>query len=636
MNDKKSNPENPTGPDERSLGADEQAPGADERSLGAALGAALHRRVEAPTVQPPADRIAERAAAYARTRTTRRAVMGVAASFALIAGGIVAWNAVDRDRATETVVAGDPSPTSGPEPTAAAAGEPPDGFQGLPQPAAGADTGPITPAGLSTGKALEWTEFDPVQAFGADIDGTLDVYDIASVGDGRVLVKTLGGPDGSRVLVSRNGTDWTKVSLPPDLDLERIDLTGDRWLATGWILDASDPLDDYRAFFSDDQGTTWTGVTLDTGGSGELLSGSVAMVSGKNMVIAVKVSPPGSDQVDAHVYHSNGGPAERVAEYQAQEITGYSTADGFYLTLRAADDIWAERLVTSPDGRQWEEASLDDGNWTIGITTLVHPVRQRGQTSSDDGNGVSMGRFFGYYETAGETIWMLDRPGDDHRFERFDGIYAPVLITELPDGVTGPDVVGVGPAGTAVVAGAKPSSAASTITELRGVKDGYELRYDLLEGRIVLRDLDAGVVVREFDTANIGLGTLPESIREIPADDGDTEGLVFEDPDTGEDLVTFVMDDLEPPDDDGNLPGATGGVFDQWVGWSDDGQDWGWQALSDAFGLSFTTDLEKRLTQVRLAVGENFVIARVKTYERTGSDDGSMGQSPRWFIARTG
>ena len=117
---------------------------------------------------------------------------------------------------------------------------------------------------------------------------------------------------------------------------------------------------------------------------------------------------------------------------------------------------------------------------------------------------------------------------------------------------------------------------------------------------------------------------------------------MFEDPDTGEDLVAFTMDELEPWIEDPNFLATTDirpEQLEAWVGWSAGGTDWGWQTLSDAFGLAGLTDVEKEFTNVELAVGNDFVLARVQAYQADPSDssddNGLMlaGQTPRWFFA---
>ena len=629
----------------------------DDRSLGIALGTAIRGRVEAPTTRPPVTYIAERAAAQARARNTRRAVLSVAAAAALVAGGISAWNALDNGQTTELIVVDEPTVTADPAPTAVLDEEPPETIQDLPPTEAETSIGPATPESLSTGPVLGWTEFEPTSVFGPDV---VDVHNIMSVGDGRVLVQAY-GPDGNRVLVTDNGADWTVIPMPPDFVPERFDIAGNRWLVTGW--DATSLENSAEAFFSDNQGATWTDLTLDINGDDETSHVAAAMVSGQNMVIGVESrvhadiaavivsrglvpdkesiqgwmsvegntvsftrddsSAPesfeltaeehgflyGGDQSFVRLYSSNGGAVELVAEYPAWDMAGYGAADGFLLTVLATE---GNLQVTSPDGRQWSQTPLDDGF-----------------------------RFFTYYGSTEDTVWTSGQTGSQYRTERFEGVYTPPLVAELPSGIARVDRFSVGPAGVTVVAVPGSFPDADLMPTFQVAKDGYELRYNLPEGGITLWDVAADVAVYEFDAETVASNNPPAGVREVEGGDG-PDLLVFEDPDTGEDLVAFTMNELEPWIDDPNFLATTDirpEQLEAWVGWSADGTDWGWQTLSDAFGLTDLTDLEKEFTNIEVAVGNDFVLARVQAYQAdpsdSSSDNGLMlaGQSPRWFFA---
>ena len=128
--------------------------------------------------------------------------------------------------------------------------------------------------------------------------------------------------------------------------------------------------------------------------------------------------------------------------------------------------------------------------------------------------------------------------------------------------------------------------------------------------------------------------TPPDGIRVI--DDGPAAGVVFEDPETGADLVAFTEDDMA------FLVGlaaaesqaASSGDPDEpelWVGWSDDGMAWGWQSLADAFGI------HDAQIWPEFAVGHDFVIARIAAFQPPDpADPTGSGQviPPRWFLAR--
>ena len=118
---------------------------------------------------------------------------------------------------------------------------------GLETPArSAAPDGPrVTPAELSSGPVLQWSEIDP---------GLAGLYRIQSVGDGRVLAFT-GGDSGGEVVVTTDGADWTELSVPDGIDPEHIDISGDRWLVAGRREDSSPGGDmPKRVFFSDDRG----------------------------------------------------------------------------------------------------------------------------------------------------------------------------------------------------------------------------------------------------------------------------------------------------------------------------------------------------------------------------------------------
>ncbi len=614
--------------------------GVDDQSLGEALGVAIRRRVEAPAERPPAEVIVGLAAARAKARRIRRVILSAAACVALLAGGVAVWNALDSDQSTELVVVNQPSDSLGRSIAPGRGVGSPDGSQESSPTPGGVAVAPATPEDLSTGPVLEWTEFDPAQVFGPDIQEPID---LVSIGDGRVLVRSLEGAN-KQVMVSENGTDWAKIPLPSDFQLSRLDFTVNRWLVTGWALDSFDPHNDLRAFFSDDQGKTWTELKLQLAGSSETSSVALTLVSGSNMVIAVEEQSPsdaGASRVGIHF--SNGGPAELVAEYSAQEVFGSSTADGFYLTLHVGD---SELLVTSPDGRRWARASLDESNWTTEFVDVVHHFRNWQNESDDSADSDSFDRYFGYYESREKLIWLLDQqPGEGFLLERFNGVYAPVLLTDLPLGVFGADHLAAAPAGAAVVARKALKSITDQINEFRATKDGYELRFDLVDGNLTLRDLASDTIVVEFGALVLELEavdesswTFPEGVRAIHDELGELDGLVFEDPVTGEELVRFIDDELIPwtaGEDPTEAAGNAEESLERWLGWSADGNTWGWQTLPKAFGLPDLSDIEEELTKVKLAVGEDFVIARVQTYETAEDPAMLLGQTPRWFIART-
>ena len=643
----------------------ENQTGADDQALGEALGSAIRDRVDTPAARPPVSSIAERAAARAKARNTRRTVVGIAASAALVVGGISAWNALEGDQPSEVIVADDPAVS--PAPTS----EAPSGPEGTPQTGSEASPEPPTPESLSTISAPEWTEFEPPSVFGADV---VDAYGIVSVGDGRLLVQAY-GTDGDQVMISSNGTDWTAIPMPPFFTPERFDIAGDRWLVTGSSFNGTVP--EPRAFFSDEQGATWTDLALDIVSPDETSRVVAATVSGQNMVIATEnrihadiasvivarglvpdkesirgwtglegstvsftrdeSSPPesfeltpeeedllyGGDRDFVRLFHSDGGDAELVAEYQGWDAAGYGATDGIHLLMLATEGTLK---LTSPDGRRWSSSPLS--------TT----------------DGVLVDRLTNHYGSATDTIWTSVGTADHYRVERFDGVYTAPLTAELPEGIVHVNRLSVGPTGIAMVAAPGSFPDADFGLNSQVAKDGYELRYNEPEGGFTLWDLTRDAAVYVFDAENeqasmLSEGIQPEGIQVVEDSDGAPEALTFEDPKTGEHLVSFTREELEPWTNNENLlaaPGIGPQQPEAWVGWSANGADWGWQTLSDAFGLTDLTDVEKVLTNIDLAVGTDNLIARVQVGvvdpSETPSDNGDDTYSvsylpPRWFIA---
>lgn len=687
--------------------------GADDQELGAALGKAVGGEADTPVTPPPVTDIAERAAARARARRVRHGVVGIAAAAALVAG-LVTWNTLGGDGgdgniqvATRPTVSEPtaPEPTA-PEPTAPEqAVRPADEVDPAAGESAGQDTGGaapatpqppappadpgraaedpgddssegmpdfLTPEGLSTGPALTWTEVALDTS-----TGLIDVYRIRSVGDGRIVALAWGDA-GDQVVVTTDGTTWTAIGMPDGIYPDLPDIGGDRWVVGG--PDTTDPQQRGRVFFSDDQGASWTELTIDVVSGAEPLPSHCVersrvpsvLVSGDRMVAVVETytdldlqellvasgrapdrdsilhwrytdsalvvylgedtdaesieipfdelglapgqsapcaGPDGRHDQRVHILTSNGAGTEPVGRYNGVNTSAISTAEGFFITLRTAE---GELLLTSPDGRTWTEHAIGEQGYV--------PV-----TRGPDG-----------------AAWRSVRSYDSYRIERLDAGSGSGTVAEFEGLRPGP-ILTAGPAGVATTA--EPISGAGTDSrhEVRIVKDGYELRIDQASGDLALWDLAADVPVYRFAAPEIMFrASPPEGIRFVTEDDG-SQTLVFEDPDTGDDLVAFTTADLER-----SAAQFTDGLgaFEPpptWIGWSAGGTAWGWQNAADAFGI----DTGGTYPRVELAVGNDFVLAQVflvtdgETVSQSVSTDGSESQrsgsrSPdvRWFIAR--
>ena len=687
---------------------DRDAP--EELELGEALGRALREQPETAWTTPPVSLISERAAARARARAARRTVAGVAAAAALIIGGVAVWNGLGDDGTGTVVVSPDDPDATDPDgadldtaaadgtgtsvassgeadgPVTGAAAENP---SMLSDPPAVEDDQPVrpgepTPEELSTGPVLQWTEIDP---------GFVDLYGLESVGDGRVLARRWRGPAAAeQVVVTNNGVDWVDVPMPVGIVPQLVDISGDRWVVTGEgrALDASGeaspvaaglgvPAGLGRAFFSDDEGATWTELVLNLPPGPARASPNVvedsrvaaALVSGDNIVLVVvrdtgvdlsaplegrdlvpegksvvgwsttglesivfdlaEGLPPGESYLPRLIASGAGGggiggpgwgprvgsisltydelgltdeeravlddpgygrvlvlagdgsAAEAVAEYEGWPGSGYATADGFVLRVTGPKGA----VVTSPDGRLWNE-----------------------QPSSE------FGGFSAWAAVAGGTIWdaTTDHLGTLRALTiwrgRFGEAAMPVATFE---GLQSAGLA-VGPAGIVATAHLAPDDAGSeaiVLPEGRIAKDGYELRYNEPEGGVTLWDLEAGAAVYVFGPEDRQVDQPPEGVRES-SDDGQF-AIVFEDPETGADLVTFTYEELAPvfeatPHSDSATVSAYPEEYEMpetWVGWSADGSVWGWQTMADAFGVDHAS------VWAQLAVGGDFVIARV-------------------------
>ena len=552
--------------------------------------------------------------------------------------------------------------------------------------------GEPSPTEMSTGPILQWTEFDPA------IDGPGSLY---SIGDGRVVIRGETSAGASQLLSTTNGSDWSAMRLPTSLSPEVFDLTGARWAVAGWSHEELGDADFRgRIYVSDDRGTSWTEVTpridppdlpehavahtrvnaVATSGTRVVALTSThldldieALLADRGLLPAgaqIQGISTGGGQVDVWLYEESAeadshgrGPqwasetaltftvdeldlsAEQIAIMESpvsgESIRVYSGAgselaevlrldgwragvigndNGFVLLTQTSRDEVSR--LTSPDGENWTAQLLD-------------PSRVPGWV-----NSTALG-------TDG-TVWIVSSDGTESHVTRW-GTGGADLTTTWLGRLRSAGEISVGPAGLATLAYPSrpelPESSGdySALPTGQVAKDGYELRYGEPEGGISLWDLEADEPVYEFGPEIVASPELPEGVREV--DDGDVFELTFEDPVTGEELVTFTREDLEAVFgaqlDSSDWPDRV-----PWVGWSSDGTDWGWQDARGAFGLG---DVE---AHVVVAVGSDFVIASVWAFtpvEASSSEsrgpDGrdiivesveqsaeSVGQ--RWFIAR--
>ncbi len=548
------------------------------------------------------------------------------------------------------------------------------------------------PQRAPTGPVLEWTEIDPGFDDLFELRSVGDGRVMA-----RVWNEGDRGFFGQRIVVSANGRDWTEVPMPADLFPEQVNVSADRWVVTGRIpdIDRSDVGPD-RVFFSDDQGATWTGVAIEipaeafSSYTGLSLRASSVLVSGERFVVPLLtlpgfdgqallddlgLLPPGKKVIlslptpdgvsftlvdaDAPYPYSDltSVAFSLVATYGALVITDepdltYDELDLTYdevgltfdemFDLSNPFDALQTRLYVS-DGLSGEVASSLDALISSAAGTgegyVLIAVDDSGETvlSSPDGfvwsEGPSLGPgFFAGTVSADGTIWTV-RPGTGRSLAVQRAAPGEGLATVATlEGLRDPGLPVVGPAGLVLTATAQdvPPGSGNEPAVSRISKDGYELRYNEPEGGLTLWDLADGAAVHVFGPEDIMTDTPPDGIRQV--DDGQAIALVFEDPDTGEDLVTFTADDLA------FLFGMASAQLDtfageepewpqRWVGWSADGTRWGWESLADAFGTEGTE------VWAEFAVGQDFIVARVASWETSDPAAVSSAQPTRWFRA---
>ena len=533
---------------------------------------------------------------------------------------------------------------------------------------------------LSPEPALQWTQIDPpVDQFyrtRTRDDGTLWRTNLVSAfmtaPDGRVFVRANDGGR-RRLLVTSNGTDWEELSLPRNVQPQHIGVSGNRWVIAGRAL--GDEVGDENQFdldrvvVSDDRGATWTEVPIDPQTPPLFRDKHIItldlMVSADRIVLMSVVRPemqvhdlfvehglaePGddvgfggfredtvlagvrsSDAENIYVYaelsledldltdrekeiigrweHINANHLgyirlyagdkdglEFASELNSELAHGVATRDGFVIAVdRDGPSGW--RYLASPDAREWGELYPASRN-------LGFPL------SGIDANGEAWAVLFSKVHFRNVLTKM--RCGQAPTpVATLDGIQ----VSRLSD-----PGIHAGRAGFAAVA--EPVEEFRSLFGIdlvsplgRVAKGTYELRLGEPIGGITLWDSAENAPVYVAGTYS---GKTPSGVRETGADQA--YQVTFEAPDTGEDLVTFTMEDLSV------VSGAMrelhfhygDGSRTKWMGWSNNGVDWNWQDATDAFGL------ETQPGSVKIAVGRDFVIASVTPSE---------GDS-KWFVAK--
>lgn len=396
---------------------------------------------------------------------------------------------------------------------------------------------------------LRWTEID--QPFER-------ACGLESVGDGRILTRVQ-DEDGCRVAVTSNGVDWADVPIPDGIHPKIVDISGDRWLVTGFentgdvepSMDLIGLFRGERVFYSDDQGSTWVELVLD------LPSGATAVpyVHDQSHVTAALVE---GDRIVIAVSHATllDLPALLVDHglmTGSEEITGLGWGGGRltidYLKTAGSDAhtsvfTYEELGLTGDQMAVLESRSLND---LIRIFSSDGPTPELvAEYKGWNSYGVVAAGEFWLHIAGPMNLLLKSADGTDWTEIPMDPVY-----------VYPPHPVAAGRDGS--IWGVATVGGAATIVKGFGLPDDPET-VAILEGVVVVGELDAG-----------------------PAG-----------------LVATARAEDEP---------WTWGGPDVMVGWSADGTEWTWDTVGEAFGISEGEPL------TRLAVGEDFVLAHIVIYE---------------------
>lgn len=162
-----------------------------------------------------------------------------------------------------------------------------------------------------------------------------------------------------------------------------------------------------------------------------------------------------------------------------------------------------------------------------------------------------------------------------------------------------------GPAGLAVTGQLWDQSAADEPRSITIDKDGYIVTFD--EDGLTVVEVETGETMLAFGPSELGEAEPPENVIAEP--DG---SLTFLDPGTLTPLVNVTESDFA------DAAQASFAQPEFFIGWSADGEHWGWQTVTEAFAAN---------GGVQIAVGDDAVVAMYQPF------DASDTVTVRIFIA---
>ena len=276
----------------------------------------------------------------------------------------------------------------------------------------------------------------------------------------------------------------------------------------------------------------------------------------------------------------------------------------------AAIDVEARsfQILRSLDGGPFEAAEVDPplGDWHPGWLRVVDGefvaslTNESGDTlvyRSADAleweHGDPINAYIDGVTTDGVSLFAQSYSDEGPVFIRSDDAGRTWTDFGVPEVVNGEVVIiSAGPAGFAVLGAFMSEPTVEETSELLIEKDGY---------RLTITD-DNETIVIDLDTGETVLYLGPDE-RESEFVIEDENGLTILDQETLETLVTITWGDFEEAFNEAYGEPSDPELF---VGWSADGEHWGWQFTAEAFGAN---------GGAQFAVGDGAVVAMYQDFE---------------------
>ena len=473
-----------------------------------------------------------------------------------------------------------------------------------------------------TARPLSWTEFIP------DFGEFNDFQHFESAGGGRVLQRLYRGPDVPiRLVMTADGVEWSELPLPDGFHMAdlasgadaSIDIAGDRWVAFGWDV-TRDPHENVgrEVWYSDDQGSSWIEANIETPQKSEPLPPYAieesavleALAWGDRLIVVARTAT----RLDLEALLTDRGlmPAGKDLVNWASSRRG--------VTLTFADELPPEGEPVRRGRDRWRLQELEMSPEDLGLSTRQQELLHRRQDTviriyAGDGPSLPLTAEYGRwaYKITGaasaEGIVLATQGEWEALLRSTDGLAwaeEPLDTVEL------------------WASGGRDGALWAAARTRKGMRiDRIRCR----DGRTTVALREAVKNLSSFAAGRAGVvaaGLTGRSAREEPGlmkTRVRTAGRTYTQSGHGD----YRADEL-------------------WLGWSGDGDAWGWQPASEAFDVD-----PRRRVSVKLAVGKDFVLAEVSDFgirskiprdtdiglDPSPADGWLPAAVPRhWFIAR--